>query len=175
MYKKSSVQKLSPSQENKKHGINSKKTQSSGKTYGFVVKLPFKESPESEEFLGNSYKRAYTRMIQLEKRFERNPELAREYRRSMHEAIEAGHLRRCSKEEVEARKNAYFIPHHPVIKQSRTTTKVRPVCDALAKSSHGSLNDRMLVGPTVHMDIFSILVRWRMFKIAYAGDCHERK
>lgn len=114
-------------------------------------------------------------MIQLEKRVERNPELAREYRRSMHEAIEAEHLRRCSKEEVEARKNAYFIPHHPVIKQSRTTTKVRPVCDASAKSSHGSLNDRMLVGPTVHMDIFSILVRWRMFKIAYAGDCHERK
>lgn len=77
-------------------------------------------------------------MLQLEKRFARDPSLAEAYRDSMREAIELNHLRPCTRAEINDKKNVYFIPHHPVIKTSSTTTKVRPVFDASASHQMGN-------------------------------------
>ena len=45
----------------------------------------------------------------------------------------------------------FYLPMHVIYKQSSTTTKIRAVFDASAKSSSGiSLNDILLVGPTIH-------------------------
>lgn len=140
----------------------------------FIIRLPFKLSPNSDDFLGNSYNRAYVRMQQLEKRLEKDENLARAYRESIQDAINQKHLRLCTPEEVADKKNAYFMPHHPVVKASSTTTKVRPVFDASAKSSNGfSLNDRLMIGPTVQPTIFEILIKWRMFQIAFTADIEK--
>ena len=49
---------------------------------------------------------------------------------------------------------------HIVRKETSTTTKIRAVFDALAKTSTGiSLNDILLVGPTVHPPLLDILIR----------------
>ena len=46
------------------------------------------------------------------------------------------------------------MPIHVVYKEASTTTKVRAVFDASAKSSSGmSLNDTLMVGPTVHSQL----------------------
>ena len=61
----------------------------------------------------------------------------------------------------------YYFPMHVVYKASSTTTKVRAVFDASAKSSTGvSLNDTLLVGPTVHPPLIDILMRFRLYSIA---------
>ena len=60
---------------------------------------------------------------------------------------------------------------HTVRKESSTTTKLRAVFDASAKSSTGtSLNDRLLVGPTVHSSLVDVLLRFRMHRIALTTD-----
>ncbi|XP_055605009.1 uncharacterized protein LOC129753236 [Uranotaenia lowii] len=47
-----------------------------------------------------------------------------------------------------------YLPHHPVVKEASTTTKVRVVFDASCKTSSGiSLNDSLLVGPVVQKDL----------------------
>lgn len=44
----------------------------------------------------------------------------------------------------------YFLPHHGVLKESNTTTRLRVVFDESTKSTKGnSLNDILLVGSTV--------------------------
>ena len=60
---------------------------------------------------------------------------------------------------------------HAVHKEHSTTTKVRVVFDASAKSSNGvSLNDTLLVGPTIHPPLIDVLLRFRLHRIALTAD-----
>ena len=65
----------------------------------------------------------------------------------------------------------YFLPHHAVIKESSSTTKLRVVFDASCKDIHGvSLNDHLLTGPKLQADIINTLMNWRKCKFAYTAD-----
>ena len=60
---------------------------------------------------------------------------------------------------------------HAVCKDSSSTTKLRVVFDASAKSSNGiSLNDILMVGPTLYPSITDILIRFRSYKVAISAD-----
>ena len=60
---------------------------------------------------------------------------------------------------------------HAVYKTSSTTTKIRAVFDASAKSSTGvSLNDTLLVGPTTHPPLVDVLLRFRLYPVALTAD-----
>ncbi|XP_033212443.1 uncharacterized protein LOC117170034 [Belonocnema kinseyi] len=68
----------------------------------------------------------------------------------------------------------YFLPHHAVVKESSITTKTRVVFDGSAKTSTGiSLNDTVMVGPTIQEDLFSILARFRTFLYAMTADIQQ--
>ena len=58
-----------------------------------------------------------------------------------------------------------------VVKSSSTTTRVRAVFDASVKTSTGvSLNDQLLVGPTVHSSLVDVLMRFRLHRVALTTD-----
>ncbi|XP_037927917.1 uncharacterized protein LOC119662382 [Teleopsis dalmanni] len=68
----------------------------------------------------------------------------------------------------------YFIPHHCVLKPDITTTKLRVVFDASAKTTSGhSLNDLMYNGPTVQSELFSILLRFRRPRFVFTTDIEK--
>ena len=65
----------------------------------------------------------------------------------------------------------FYLPMHAVYKQSSSITKVRAVFDASSKSSSGvSLNDTLLVGPTVHPLLVDVLLRFRLHHVALTAD-----
>ena len=65
----------------------------------------------------------------------------------------------------------YYLPMHGVSKDSSSITKLRVVFDASAKTSTGaSLNDTLLVGPTLYPHLTDILIRFRAFPVAISGD-----
>ncbi|XP_064405765.1 uncharacterized protein LOC135350852 [Halichondria panicea] len=65
----------------------------------------------------------------------------------------------------------FYLPMHAVRKEESTTTKLRVVFDASAKSSNGiSLNDSLLVGPTIHPPLIDVLLRFRTHRIALTTD-----
>ena len=60
---------------------------------------------------------------------------------------------------------------HVVYKSSSSTTKIRAVFDASANSNSGvSLNDTLLVGPTVHPPLLNVLLRFRAHRVALTAD-----
>ena len=68
-------------------------------------------------------------------------------------------------------KDVFYLPMHAVKKESSTTTKVRAVFDASAKSSSGaSFNDLLLVGPTTHPPLIDVLLRFRLHRVALTTD-----
>ena len=65
----------------------------------------------------------------------------------------------------------FYLPMHAVYKDTSTTTRVRAVFDASAKSSTGvSLNDTLLIGPTIHPPLIDILLRFRTYPVALTAD-----
>lgn len=121
----------------------------------FIVKMPFRESPA---LLGDSYTQAYRRLIALEKRLSRSKNCAQLYKAFIDEYIQLGHMDRVDTYPTPH----YFMPHFCVFNENSTTTKLRVVFDASAKStSDKSLNDLQMVGPPIQGDLFAILLRFR--------------
>ncbi|XP_055307836.1 uncharacterized protein LOC129571970 [Sitodiplosis mosellana] len=134
-----------------------------------IMRLPFNHDTSSVDFLGESFERAKSRFFQLEKRFARNEALKIEYTKCIEEYIALGHAI-----EVPMENYCHAIPHHAVFKESSTTTKLRVVFDASAKTSNGySLNDRLHIGPTILEDIWAVLLRWRLKRIALTADIEK--
>ena len=68
-------------------------------------------------------------------------------------------------------KDVFYLPMHAVHKESSTTTKIRAVFDASMKTTSGvSLNDMLMVGPTVHPSLVEVLLRFHMHRIAIVAD-----
>ena len=90
----------------------------------------------------------------------------------MQEYLDLGHAEAVPREDMsKSPAEVFYLPMHAVYKNSSTTTKVRAVFDASAKSSSGvSLNDVLLVGPTVHPSLINVLLRFRSHRIALTAD-----
>lgn len=135
----------------------------------FVVALPFKADPK---LLGSTKGQAISRLMKLESRFKTNRTLKEEYTTILREYEELGHTTRlgCLNDNRDESQN-YYLPHHAVFKPESTTTKTRVVFDASAKGTHGkSLNDLLMMGPTLQEDLFSILLRWRCYAYIFSAD-----
>ncbi|KAG7305756.1 hypothetical protein JYU34_009882 [Plutella xylostella] len=134
----------------------------------FCVALPLRDDPDC---LGNSYSLAKKRFLNLEARFRRQPELKKAYTDFIHEYEELGHLSECP---VEQPNLSYFLPHHPVFRESSESTKLRVVFDASARSTSGfSINDLQMVGPTIQDSLYNILLRFRLHKYVLSGDIEK--
>ncbi|XP_076623119.1 uncharacterized protein LOC143342783 [Colletes latitarsis] len=70
--------------------------------------------------------------------------------------------------------NAYYIPHHPVIRQTSQTMRLRVVFNASSRTSNSkSLNQHLHSGPKLQQDLIAILIRWRQFQYVYAADIEK--
>ncbi|XP_055308472.1 uncharacterized protein LOC129572529, partial [Sitodiplosis mosellana] len=134
----------------------------------FVVDLPFKINPWEQ--LGESRSIAERRYKSLQRRFAKNPDFKIKYDAVLEEYLSLGHMQKVN----DSPSFQYFLPHHGVLKESSTTTKVRSVFDGSAKTSTGiSLNDCLCVGPVIQPELFDILIDWRKFEFAFSADIEK--
>lgn len=135
----------------------------------YTVRLPFNEKKRD---LGSSFEVAKRRFIALERKFKQNDTLKQEYIKFMREYEHLGHMTRITNTKFQD--NGYFLPHHAVLKETSITTKVRVVFDASAKTNSGiSLNDTLMIGPTIQQTLFDILIRGRTHQIILAADIEK--
>jgi hypothetical protein len=138
----------------------------------YIVRLPFRQEIPS---LGTSYPNACAQYYNLERRLKKDPSLQKQYTANMNEFIERGHMTLISHTQNQLSQSPpVFLPHHPVIREDHTTTKVRTVFNGSAKTSNGqSLNDQLFVGPTMQVGLFSIIARFRGGCIAIISDIEK--
>ncbi|XP_071136487.1 uncharacterized protein [Mytilus edulis] len=69
----------------------------------------------------------------------------------------------------------HYIPHHAVISPLKTTTKVRIVYDASAKTKKEvkSLNECLHRGPVLLQNLCGMLIRFRLYRIAIVADIEK--
>ncbi|CAK9799145.1 hypothetical protein ANTPLA_LOCUS1910 [Anthophora plagiata] len=134
----------------------------------YIVRFPFKEGAGK---FGDSYKGALKRFYSLERKLEGQDELHKQYSEFMAEYLKLGHMSIIEKDTIH---EGLYLPHHAVIKTTSTTTKLRVVFDASAKTSSGvSLNDTLLVGPTIQDDIFQLISRFRLHNYVLTADIEK--
>jgi len=70
--------------------------------------------------------------------------------------------------------NVRYIPHHPVVKESSISTKIRIVFDASAcDHNNQSINNCLFEGTNLFPDIVGILLRFRLHQFAFTGDIEK--
>ena len=133
----------------------------------FVVRLPVKAKFSTTPSLGDSYQGA-TAMLP-----ERNPALKETYVEAMRDFIQTEHLR-LRKEGDREVVECFFVPHHGVLKESCTTTKLRPIFNASHKSKNGfSINDFLYIGPNLLPELTDLVTQWRSYQYAFAADIEK--
>ncbi|KAJ0169283.1 hypothetical protein K1T71_015167 [Dendrolimus kikuchii] len=135
----------------------------------YCTALPFIKSPKN---LGNSRSLALRRLFALENKL-KDRELRSSYNNVIQEYIDNQYLSEIPSSNIDC-DTGYYIPHHPVIRQDKVTTKIRIVLDASAKCHNGvSLNDILHAGPNLQSDIFILLLNFRLFPIANTADIKQ--
>lgn len=135
----------------------------------YEVCLPFREEAS---VIGNSRDRARRLYERLERQWSRKPEKAAAQRQGMDEYFELAHAEYVPPESKgKPDSECYYLPYHVVEKLSSTTTKYRNVFNASAKTTSGvSLNDRLMVGPTIQRSIFDILAQFQCYRVVLSAD-----
>ena len=133
----------------------------------YLVRLPKKED---EAILGESKTQAINRAKANERSLIRNQAWPK-FQEVMQEYLDLGHAKPIPFNDAQPLSNCYYMPVHAVYKESSSTTKIRAVFDASARSTnHTSLNDLLAVGPTLHPTLDQILLRFRTYAVAISGD-----
>ena len=122
----------------------------------YVVRLQLK--PNTPDIWVGSYSLALKMLTNLEHKFQTDFNLQAAYSQTMQEYLDLGHIQRVSLPN-HSTDRCFFLPHHGVIKESSTTTRLRTVFNAAARVKGGnSLNDFLFVGPNllaVTMDLLT--------------------
>jgi len=95
-----------------------------------MVRLPFKAGPPID--IGGSLQIATALYARTECRLQSCPEISRPYHDFLREYLELGHMEPVS-EKVSPVYEPVYIPHHAMIKESSSTTKLRVVFNARAR------------------------------------------
>ena len=131
----------------------------------YSVRLPRVEDPPK---LGDSRRMALSRFYGNEKKLQRHNQL-QPFRDEMDSYFKLDHAEVVPKEDLLM--PHYYMPVHGVVKDSSTTTRMRPVFDASATTTTGnSFNDQLLPGPSLYPFVSDLLLQFWLHPIAMSAD-----
>ena len=132
------------------------------------MELPFKENHPA---IHDHFILCKKRLCNTFTRLKRNPELLKQYDNIFKQQLKTGIIEKVNEEGVVG--ETHYIPHHPVIRNDETTTKVRIVFDATALPNGPSLNSCLYKGPQLTPLMFDILLRFRSHFVALVSDIEK--
>ncbi|XP_037931406.1 uncharacterized protein LOC119666197 [Teleopsis dalmanni] len=136
----------------------------------YTVSLPWKY--DKDVYLHNNKNNALNRLKTLSSKLFKDHNKLIEYDTGMRELIKSG----IAEEVPDGHNNerTYYMPHRPVYREDKITTKMRIVFDASSSNpGMASLNDMLDSGENLLADLTSILLRFRCHKIAMSADIEK--
>ncbi|XP_003742241.1 uncharacterized protein LOC100902447 [Galendromus occidentalis] len=119
------------------------------------------------EYLTDNFPAAKQQAHKLLKSLDQKPSLREEYIKQMNVFFDSGYAEPVPLGE----KPRYFMPHFPVVNESKVSYKVRPVFNASSKmKGQLSLNDVILEVPNLLPTSVEMLSKFRVREIAFVGD-----
>ena len=124
--------------------------------------------------LEDNRQQAVSRLVKVEKRFQYDKEKASMYQDAINQYLKDGHARETDKTDSNSETKINYLPHHPVFRSDKVTTKCRVVFHASSKNKNGvSLNDCLLPGPVLQPNLVSIIIRFRLHRVALMADIRK--
>ncbi|XP_070507569.1 uncharacterized protein [Chironomus tepperi] len=121
--------------------------------------------------LPDNYPMVYKRQIAQENKLRKNPELLEAFNNNFIELINENYVRPAREKDINGNwPNVNYLPMSLVVNQNKHPIKTRNVYDAAARYQGTSLNEQLLMGPNLLVDMLKPLMRMRMNKIAFTGD-----
>ena len=160
---------LEEEKECERHFIETTTRQEDGR---FVVSFPFQTDSNS---LGHSLPKALNRFSSLERKLQQDGNLKQKYTAFIQEFLDMQHMEVIPEEEVPVEPSKlFYLPHHAVMKELSTTTKLRVVSDGSALTTNGnSLNGNLMVGTKQQDEILGILLRFQLHVAALSADIEK--
>ena len=123
--------------------------------------------------LSGNYDQAVKRLTKTEQSLKR-ADLLTEYDAIFEDYLSKGYIKKLEGEERQAaEQDGWILPHFPVVRDDRSTTKVRVVYDAAAKFKGRSLKSELYAGPSICNDLIEVLLGFRRHPVALTGDVKE--
>ena len=135
----------------------------------YEVAVPWRdERPQ----LPNNLPMAKKRLVSTEQKLMKVKEVAVAYQQVFNEYLDKKYIRRVP--EAEPTPDCqWLLPHFPVVRPDKATTKLRIVFDGSAPFEGKSLNTEALTGPKLQGDVFDILAKFRKETVALVGDISQ--
>ena len=135
----------------------------------YSVNLPFNEK---RSHLGESYYLSLARFRSLERKFQLNPDLKKEYVKLINEFKGNGYIELVKEGELQLPVDKrFYLPHYGILRECLNKSKLRIVFDASMKSENGvSLNDILLTGPNIQTDLRDLLIKFCFCKFVASAD-----
>ena len=135
----------------------------------YSVAVPWKgQRPQ----LPDNRQMAESRLLSTEKNLKKREFVEREYKKTIETYVEKGYLRKVPENEAPP-PEVWYLPHFPILRMSKSTTKVRIVFDCSAKYKGIALNDVIHAGPKLQRELFDVLIRFCRNPVALVCDIQE--
>ncbi|XP_026733916.1 uncharacterized protein LOC113498174 [Trichoplusia ni] len=121
------------------------------------------------ETLPNNYNQAFRRLVNIEKKLDREEDVKEYYEKQIQTLIENGYAEKAPVTTTKGK--TFYLPHFAVVHPVKR--KPRIVFDAAAKYEGRSLNDALLAGPDLLQSLFGVLLRFREGPVAVMADIQD--
>ena len=129
---------------------------------GYIVRLPFKDDTRPSV----NYRTAREQLNQLIHRVENDEQFGQKYDKVVESYIEKEFIEQIPNQPIEG----HYMPHHAVFKKS-ATTPLRILFNESSRLNEGkSLNDCLMTGPSLTVNLREILIQFRQGTYAVTAD-----
>ena len=137
----------------------------------YKVSLPWEEARDP---LPDNHSLRQRRLQSFLKRLSQKPEQLEEYDRVIKDQLDKGIIERVDQsEKTQPCHLIHYLPHHYVVREDKSTTKLHIVNNALARKNWPPSIDCLHTLPPLTPDILEILIRFSVQPIAIVADIEK--